>query len=483
MGGGISGHTVATYARKWLPPEHEVIVVTPNKNWNFIPSNVWVSMGKMEKSNVQVPLSPIYKKAGISYKQAKAISIHPEGNINMSTPYITIEYTSKEKIGTKEKVEYDYLINATGPKFDYGATEGLGKNTDLLADNVVSICTAEDSEKAYEKLQNIFKKAKNGHRQKVLVGTSHGMCGCQAAALMYLLNLEYEAKQAGVSDMINFKWITNEAYLGELGVEGIHMKQGKKIVSSEEFTKKLFRKKEISWILGAHVYKVESNKIKYELLDGSYGEEEFDLAMLLPRFVGAGLSVENKYGDNITKTLFAPNGFMLVDATYNKESFQTWKSEDWPKTYQNKIYNNIFACGTAFAPPHSISKPMYSPRGTPIFPGAPRAGLPSSIIAKTVAKSVCNKILYGDNAEIYKSSMSEIGSVCFATAGKGFKNGLAATLTIFPVVPNYEKYPEIGRDLKYAYGEFSLAGHWAKYILHHLSLYKAKLKFGWSYIL
>jgi len=52
MGGGVSGHTAATFAKKWLGKEHEVVVVTPNSQWNWIPSNIWVGVGEMTKEDV-----------------------------------------------------------------------------------------------------------------------------------------------------------------------------------------------------------------------------------------------------------------------------------------------------------------------------------------------------------------------------------------------------------------------------------------------
>jgi sulfide:quinone oxidoreductase len=64
---------------------------------------------------VTFPLEQIYKKEGIVYHQAKAISIHPEGDANLSSPFVTIEYTKQGIEGTTEKLTYDYLINATGP--------------------------------------------------------------------------------------------------------------------------------------------------------------------------------------------------------------------------------------------------------------------------------------------------------------------------------------------------------------------------------
>ena len=253
-------------------------------------------------------------------------------------------------------------------------------------------------------------------------------------------------------------------------------------VSSKIFAESLFAERDVDWIIGAHVNKVESGKAHYELLDGSYGEEEFDFSMLIPPFAGVGLKAFAKDGSDITDTIFAPNGFMKVDANYAAGSYENWKASDWPTTYQNPTYGNMFACGIAFAPPHPISKPMSSPNGTPINPTPPRTGMPSGIMGKAVASSVCDRILKGENAPLHEASMAHMGAACVASAGKGLFTGTAAAMTIYPVVPDFEKYPGTGRDTNYTFGEIGLAGHWIKHILHHLFIWKAKLKAGWTMI-
>jgi sulfide:quinone oxidoreductase len=480
MGGGVSGHTAATFARKWLGNEHEVVVVTPNSNWNWIPSNIWVGVGQMTKEEVVFPLAPVYEKAGIDYRQAKALSIHPEGKEGDDTPFITIEYTGQGKEGQNEEVTYDYLINATGPKLNFGATPGLGEGT-TLGEHTVSVCTADHAVHANEELRKVFDKAKAGERQKILVGTGHGMCTCQGAAFEYIFNIEHEAKKAGIRDMLDIKWISNESFLGDFGIGGLHMKRGGYAASSRLFAESLYSERDIPWLIGAHVSKVEAGKVEYELLDGSTGEEEFDFAMLIPPFAGVGLKAVAKDGSDMTDVLFAPNGFMKVDAKYDAGDYANWKASDWPKTYQNPTYSNIFACGIAFAPPHPISKPMSSPSGTPIFPTPPRTGMPSGIIGKAVAHSICDMINNPD-AKPHEASMAEMGAACVASAGKGLTGGTAAALTVYPVVPDFEKYPGLGRDLDYTFGEIGLAGHWIKHILHHMFIYKAKLKPGWTLI-
>lgn len=481
MGGGVSGHTAATFAKKWLGKDHEVVVVTPNSQWNWIPSNIWVGVGQMTKEEVTFPLAPVYAKAGIDYKQAKAVSIHPDGNAQSDTPYITIESTKEGSVGQTEELTYDYLINATGPKLNFGATPGLGEGSSL-GTHTVSVCTADHAVHASEELHKIFDKAKAGERQKILVGTGHGMCTCQGAAFEYIFNIEHEAKAAGVRDMVDIKWISNESFLGDFGMGGLHMKVGGYVVSSKLFAESLFAERDVPWLIGAHVSKVEEGKAHYELLDGTIGVEEFNFAMLIPPFAGVGITAVAKDGSDMTAKIFAPNGFMKVDADYTAKPYEEWKASDWPRTYQNPDYKNMFACGIAFAPPHLISKPMKSVNGTPINPTPPRTGMPAGITGKAVAHSICDMIKQGDDVKLQEASMAEMGAACVASAGKGLTTGTAAAMTVYPVVPDFEKYPGTGRDTEYTFGEIGLAGHWIKHILHHLFIYKAKLKPGWTLI-
>ena len=481
LGGGVSGHTAATFAAKWLGSAHEVVVVTPNSKWNWIPSNIWVGVGEMSKEDVTFDLAPVYSKAGINYKQAKAVSINPEGSGTNDKPFVTIEYTLEGREGESEVVEYDYLINATGPKLNFGATPGLGEGSNL-GEHTVSVCTADHAVHAAEEFHKTIEKMRKGERQKFLIGTGHGMCTCQGAAFEYIFNIEHELNKAGVRDMADLKWISNESFLGDFGVGGLHMKSMGFAVSSKIFAESLFTERNVDWIIGAHVNKVEAGKVSYELLDGTMGEEEFDFSMLIPPFAGVGLKAYSKDGSDITDTIFAPNGFLKVDANYSAGAYENWKASDWPETYQNPTYSNIFACGIAFAPPHPISKPMSSPNGTPINPTPPRTGMPSGIIGKAVAHSICDRITKGENAPLHKASMAEMGAACVASAGKGLFDGTAAAMTIYPVVPDFEKYPGTGRDVDYTFGEIGLAGHWIKHILHHLFIWKAKLKFGWTMI-
>src|SRR5512138_3118510 len=125
LGAGISGHTAARYLNKWIGKQHEIVVVSPNAKWNWIPSNIWVGVGQMTEEDVTFDLAQVYGRIGVDFRQAKGVSIHPEGDADNAAPYVTIEYTLPGKAGQQERLAYDYLVNATGPKLNFAATPGL----------------------------------------------------------------------------------------------------------------------------------------------------------------------------------------------------------------------------------------------------------------------------------------------------------------------------------------------------------------------
>jgi len=475
LGAGISGHTVARYLGKWVAKQHQVIVVTPNSAWNWIPSNIWVGVGEMNEKQVTFELAPIYKKLGVEFQMGRAVSIHPEGSAEQAKPFVTVESTDPASAGKTYTVEYDFLVNATGPKLNFGATPGLGPDDGHTA----SVCTPQHASGANKQLQEAIAAMKSGEERRFVIGTGHGMCTCQGAAFEYIYNVDHVLREEGVRDKATLTWISNEYELGDFGMGGVHMKRGGYITNGKVFAESLMVERGVSWITRAHVNKIEPGKIHYETLSGELGELEFDFAMLIPPFAGVGLQAFDKAGEDITSEVFAPNGFMKVDGDYTPRPYDQWSANDWPRTYQNPKYKNMFAVGIAFAPPHLISKPMTSPGGTPINPAPPRTGMPSASIGKAVALNI-RDILNGATAPTHTASMAETGAACVASTGSHIFKGTAATMTVYPVVPDYETYPEYGRDMSLTFGEVGLAGHWMKYLFHHVFIYQAKLKPGWS---
>lgn len=478
LGAGVAGHTAALHLRRWLAREHDVVVVAPNAKWNWIPSNIWVGVGAMPAEKVLFELAPVYKRRGIEFHQGLATTIYPEGFEDEPTPAVELRRTDKARQGEVERLTYDHLVVATGPKLNFGATPGLGPD----GGHSWSVCTASHATEAAAAFAEQLDAMRAGEHRTLVVGTGHGTCTCEGAAFEYAFNVEHALRQAGVREKADLVYLTNEAELGDFGVGGMTFTQQGFAQSSQMWTESLFRERGVRAITGAAVQEVLPGTIRYEQLDGSTHELAADFAMLLPPFRGADLRAYDRAGADITSTMFAPSGFVKVDADYSGKPYDEWSADDWPSTYECAAYPNVYAPGIAFAPPHPISRPRTSPNGTVITPSPPRTGMPSGIQARIVAETIRDRISHGPSAPAHRASMAHMGAACVASAGTGLRKGSAAAMTMYPVVPDPRRYPVGGRDQKGTSGEIGLAGHWIKLMLHHLFLWKAKARPGWFLI-
>ena len=64
LGAGISGHTAAAFLKKKLGRHHEVIVVSPSQYYQWIPSNIWVGIGRMTVEQVRFKLQKVIPSGG-----------------------------------------------------------------------------------------------------------------------------------------------------------------------------------------------------------------------------------------------------------------------------------------------------------------------------------------------------------------------------------------------------------------------------------
>jgi len=199
--------------------------------------------------------------------------------------------------------------------------------------------------------------------------------------------------------------------------------------------------------------------------------------MLIPPFAGVGLKASTKTKAT-SPARCSCQRLMKVDADYTARPYLEWSAKDWPKTYQTPSYRNIFAVGIAFAVPHLISKPMQSANGTrSILPHRAPACLPPP----------WPRLLHERARHDQRRGKADAHRI---DGGNGrslrclhrlaYSQGNCCNHDRIPVVPDYEKYPEFGRDIDLTFGEIGLAGHWMKYLLHHTFIYQAKLRPGWS---
>ena len=472
IGAGFAGHTAALYLGDALGKDHDITVVSNRDLFSFIPSWVWVAVGHMKLEKTQFPLKPVYDKLNINFVHAKATEIYPdEGD-----QFVTVEM--RDGSNQTRQLDYDYLVVATGPKLDFAATPGLGPDDGYT----YSICTGPHAVETAEKYQKMVERAKAGEKLTFVIGTGHGAATCQGAAFEFISNVHKDLVKQKVRENITLKYLSNEPEPGDFGVRGLVVRQGKETLSSAEFISAIFEEYGIEDMTGRAVSKVDAEKIYWEDMDGNYGDTAYDFAMLIPKFAGQPFKFVGKDGDDISEKLANKAGFILVDGVYglpNDELVET--PEAWPAVYQNPDYQNVFAAGISFAPPGPISIPHKTLNGTAISPAPPRTGMVSGIIGRIVAMNIIDLVKEGRMT--HSERMTEMFAACIASMGDSLWDGSAATIIMYPVVPDLHRYPDqSGRDMFVTHMEMGTAGAWMKRMIHETFIHKFKARPGWKII-
>lgn len=468
IGAGFAGHTAALYLGDAIGKDHEITVVNRQEYFGYVPSWVWVGIGHMPPEKTIFSLGNVYKKFNIKFLHGKATDIHPDEQFILVT---------EEKTNLQKKLEYDYLLIATGPKLNFEGTKGLGPKG-----YTNSICTLTHAVTSRDKYFEIVERIKKGEKQKIVIGTGHPGATCQGAALEYITNIHKDLVKKGLRDKAELIYLSNERAVGDFGVRGVVVKQNGQIITSEEFIDSIFKLYDIKSEVRRGVKEVDKNSIFWEDFDGNFGETKYDFAMLVPQFLGQPFNYIGRNGEDIKSKIANPAGFILVDGIYGLPYDTLVDNPDaWPAVYQNRNYKNIFAGGIAFAPPGPISKPHTTPNGTSITAAPPRTGMVSGIIGRIIAKNIIELVKKGQMT--HHERMSDMAAACIASMGDSLWDGSAATIMMYPVVPDTIKFPnDYGRDMFVTHMEMGLAGAWMKRMIHTTFMHKLRAKIGWKFI-
>lgn len=470
IGAGFAGNTAAMYLGQKLGREHEITMINRLDFFGYVPSWVWVGIGNMQPEKTIFPLEPVLKRKNITFIHGRATEIHPdEGD-----QYVLVE----KEGGDNQRVDYDYLLIATGPKLNFEATPGLGPKHGYTH----SICSLPHATEARDRYLQLIDKMQHGDKVKIVVGTGHPSATCQGAAFEYLTNIHKDLLKRGLREQASLHWLSNEPQLGDFGVRGLKTRQNGQLMTSEAFARAIFEESGITWEVGRAVQKVDENKIYWEDHDGNYGETEYDFAMLIPQFLGQPMKYIGKDGNDVSEKVVNKAGFVLVDGIYGLDYATLSRNPDaWPASYQNPNYPNIFAAGIAFAPPGSISEPHITPNGTKIVPAPPRTGMVSGVTGRIAAFNIIDMVTRGRMT--HHERMSEMVAVCIASMGGSLWDGSAAVMIVYPVVPDWRRYPnEDGRDMFVSHMEMGLSGAWMKRMIHETMIWKQKGLPGWRII-
>ena len=470
LGAGFAGHTAALHLGHRLGREHQITVVNRIDRFSYIPSWVWVGVGHMQLSKTQFDLAPVYRRFHIRFIVGKATEIHPDDR------FVVVEPDSGHD--DERRIDYDYLIVATGPRLDFAGTPGLGPEGGYTE----SICTGPHAEHARDRYLAEIERMKKGETRRFVIGTGHPGAMCQGAAFEYISNIHKDLKKRGLRDKADLLWLSNEQAVGDFGVRGVHVKRGGQLLSSQEFIEAAMREYGIRWQVQTGVTEITPEAIRWENFAGEKGETPYDFAMLIPRFLGQPMAVLDRDGKDVSADLLAPSGLVKVDAKYGLPYDELTKTPDaWPEVYRNPKYPEIFAAGIAFAPPGPISVPHTTPNGLAITAAPPRTGMVSGIIGRVVALNIAELVKKGTMS--HGERMTEMYAACIASMGDSLWDGAAATIMIYPVVPDFRNYAnEEGRDLFVTHMEMGLAGAWMKRMIHTTFMWKLQGRPFWRVI-
>ncbi len=196
LGGSFAGLTAAFTIKRELREQADVTVVSRDARFVFIPSLIWVVPGWRKPGQITFELAPALSHRGIHFKQAVAERIDPE----------------RQVVATDHgDVTYDYLLIATGPKYDWSVVPGLGP-ADGTTWSVCNLPHAMDAAKAW--LDFVQDPG------PVVIGATQ-MASCFGAEYEVAFNIDRALRQAKIRDQAPLTFFTAEPFLGHFGIGGM----------------------------------------------------------------------------------------------------------------------------------------------------------------------------------------------------------------------------------------------------------------------
>ena len=285
IGAGLGGLPTA-YELRHLLPNEQIILISDQPKFTFIPGLIRVALHLSPLENIQLDLIKLTKQHGIDLILGKVVNLDPESK------HIIIEALGES---TAQKiVDYDCVAIATGASFDFDAVPGLGPHQGYTH----SVCTPAHALQAKEAWLKFL-----ANPGPLVVGAMAG-ASCFGPAYEFLFMAEWELRRRGLREQVSITYITPEPYAGHLGLNGLS--------NSQKLTEELLQQRGIKVFTNAQITSVDAHAIA--LADGN--KIPFEYAMILPSFLGA------KFIGNIPE-LGNEKGFIPVLPTYEHPKFSS----------------------------------------------------------------------------------------------------------------------------------------------------------------
>jgi sulfide:quinone oxidoreductase len=353
LGAGVGGMPAAYELREQLGREHKITVVNAVDYFQFVPSNPWLAVGWRDRETITFPIRPALERRGIDFIAQPCTRIDAVGN--------AIELQDGQKLA------YDYLVIATGPRLAFEEVPGAGPQGGFTQ----SICTVDHAEHAWGQYQKFLDDP-----GPAVIGAMPG-ASCFGPAYEFAFIFSRDLQKRKLRHKVPITFITSEPYIGHLGLGGVG--DSKSMLESE------LRNHDVKWITNAKVTKVENGTMFVtEMDDAGQPKKEhqlpFKYSMMLPAFKG----VDPVAG---VEGLCNPRGFVLID------EFQ-----------RSKAYRNIFSAGVCVAIP-----PV---EATPVPTGAPKTGY----MIETMVTAIVHNIA-ADIAGQPATARASWNAICLADMG------------------------------------------------------------------
>lgn len=312
IGAGIGGLPMAYEMRDHARPEDRITVVSKDAKFHFVPSNPWVAVNWRSREDIEVDPAEVLARRNIDFIPVAAKRVEPGENAL--------------ELEDGRRIEYDYLVIATGPRLAFDEVPGLGPHGGFTQ-SVCHVDHAVTSEKAWEGFV-----ADPG---PIVVGAVQG-ASCFGPAYEFAMILDADLRKRKLRDRVPMTFVTSEPYIGHLGLAGVGDSKG--IMESA------FRERHVKWICNARVERIEDGRMHVIEHDDDGKEKRrhelpFKYSMMLPAFKG----VEAVFG---IEGLVNPRGFVIID-----------------EHQRNPTFRNVFSVGVCVAIPPVEATPV--PTGTP----------------------------------------------------------------------------------------------------------------------
>jgi sulfide:quinone oxidoreductase len=311
IGAGVGGMPMAFEMKDNARTQDRVTVISNTPTFHFVPSNPWVAVNWRKRDDIEVDIAASLGKRGIDFIPVGARRVLPE--------------SKQVELDDGRRIDYDFLVIATGPQLAFEEVEGLGP-----AGHTQSICHVDHAMRAQSQWQSFVENP-----GPIVVGAVQG-ASCFGPAYEFAMIMETDLRKRKIRDRVPMTFVTAEPYIGHLGLGGVGDSKG--------MIESIFRHRNIKWICNARVNKVEAGQmhVTEHDEDGKPKKDHllpFNYSMMLPAFKGVGAV-------NGIEGLTNPRGFVIVDAHQ-----------------RNPKYPNIYSVGVCVAIPPVEATPI--PVGTP----------------------------------------------------------------------------------------------------------------------